>query len=196
PVKRVLTSIPSLFPQAHAEYCQAGQKWNWDGVDFQVLNPQAGSVYQDNNSSCILQIGPPGSRTLLTGDIEAAVEQDLVARYGQVLAAQILQVPHHGSKTSSTLDFLQQVQPKYALFSEGYFNRFHFPAPAVLQRYQSMSSISWLTSVNGAIKIKVNPHKPLIVITAARANFTDVDPSSEKVFLRKLAFLRYNLRHE
>ncbi len=82
PVQRLLTSIPRLFRGDHPEHCAAGQQWQWDGVPFRVLSPPAGSAYQDNNSSCILQIGLPGKRTLLTGDIEAPSEAVLAAQYG------------------------------------------------------------------------------------------------------------------
>lgn len=166
PVRRFLTSIPSLFPASNPEYCAAGQQWQWDGVPFQVLWPLPGSAYQDNNSSCVLQIGLPGQRTLLTGDIEGPSEQALVNRYGESLQSAILSVPHHGSKTSSTAVFLRLVHPEYALFSLGYYNRFHFPAPTVTARYRSGGSQRWLTAASGAIRVQVSPGQPMKVTAA------------------------------
>ncbi len=155
PVGQMLTSIPSLFTGAQAQYCTAGQQWQWDGVPFRVLWPPAGSEYQDNNSSCVLQIGVSGQRTLLTGDIEGITERALVEKYGSELNAQILSVPHHGSKTSSTLNFINLVNPKIALFSFGYFNRFHFPAPTVYTRYRVLGGEQKFTANNGAVRVNI-----------------------------------------
>lgn len=166
PVHRLLTSIPSLFSKHHAESCAAGQQWEWDGVPFRVLWPPVGDTYQDNNSSCVLQIGVPGQNVLLTGDIEAAAEATLIAQQGQYLQSQILVVPHHGSKTSSTEEFAAKVHPKFVLFSLGYFNRFHFPASTVVARYESLNAQQWFTSQNGAILFAVSPDKPITLKTA------------------------------
>lgn len=155
-VKRFMTSIPAMFPKHHAEFCVAGQQWQWDNVPFRVLGPAENSVYQDNNSSCILQIGKPGQKILLVGDIEAATEKNLVAQYGDKLQSKIVVVPHHGSKTSSTPEFLQAVRPQYALFSLGYINRFHFPAPMVVARYQALSAQQFFTAKNGAVTLRIS----------------------------------------
>jgi competence protein ComEC len=72
---------------------------------------------------------------LLTGDIEAAQEAALVQRLGGALASDVLVVPHHGSKTSSTPAFLDAVAPSWAVVQAGYRNRFGHPAPAVVARY-------------------------------------------------------------
>lgn len=171
PVRKFLTSIPSMFRGHNPQYCAAGQQWQWDGVPFRVLWPPADSVYQDNDSSCVLQVGAPGRRLLLTGDIEAATENALIAQYGRDLSAQILSVPHHGSKTSSTIDFLQNVHPCYALFSLGYFNRFHFPAPSVVQRYQILNSQQWQTAQSGAILLHVPAQGPLEMTTVNHQHY-------------------------
>lgn len=165
PVKRVITSVPDRFPGSQAEFCHPGQNWQWDGVSFQMLAPPQGAPYLGNNSSCVLKVGGLGGEILLVGDIEAPEEKELIRRYGTHLKAAVLIVPHHGSRTSSTMNFLKTVQPDYAVFSEGYYNRFHFPAPSVLKRYQELEIASYLTSYNGAIvidipakgKIQVNP---------------------------------------
>ena len=121
--------------------CTAGQRWNWDGVTFEVLHPvsedSARSV-RANALSCVLRIATPGSQpvvALLVGDIEHAQEQALVDRAAP-LAADVLLVPHHGSKTSSSAAFLDAVQPRTALVQAGYRNRFGHPAPDVLERYR------------------------------------------------------------
>jgi competence protein ComEC len=121
--------------------CVAGQRWDWDGVAFEVLHPAANEgarAAHTNASSCVLRIATQGAGpvvALLVGDIEQVQEQALVAGAAP-LAADLLLVPHHGSKTSSSAPFLDAVQPRTALVQAGYRNRFGHPAPEVLGRYQ------------------------------------------------------------
>lgn len=123
--------------------CLAGQRWVWDGVAFEVLHPTGAEPdhpARPNTASCVLRVasaeGGPHAQAvaLLVGDIEAAQEQALLARSAPV-KADVLLVPHHGSKTSSSPAFLDAVQPRTALVQAGYRNRFGHPAPEVLQRY-------------------------------------------------------------
>ena len=123
--------------------CLAGQYWEWDGVAFEVLHPRPGDerirALRPNALSCVLRIGAAGGGTpaaLLVGDIEALQEQALLER-GANLKADLLLVPHHGSKTSSSPGFLDAVQPRTALVQAGYRNRFGHPADEVLQRYRA-----------------------------------------------------------
>ena len=127
-----------------ARPCLAGQRWEWDGVAFEVLHPLAGGDApaprppRPNTLSCVLRVVAAGAEApsvLLVGDIEAAQEQALVAR-GAALQADLLLVPHHGSKTSSSPALLEAVRPRTALVQAGYRNRFGHPAPDVLQRYR------------------------------------------------------------
>ena len=89
---------------------------------------------------------------LLTGDIEAEAENYLVKTKAH-LSATILKLPHHGSKSSSTSNFLKVVQPKAVLISSGYLNRFGHPHPIVLTRIQKNGSEIWRTDLNGALKV-------------------------------------------
>jgi competence protein ComEC len=118
--------------------CMAGQRWNWDGVAFEILHPLAAdydSGARSNAMSCVLRIGNGQRTALLVGDIEAPQEARLVAS-GEVSRVDVLLMPHHGSKTSSTPAFLDAVLPKVALAQAGYRNRFGHPAPQVLERYR------------------------------------------------------------
>jgi competence protein ComEC len=120
-----------------AQRCEAGQRWLWDGVTFEVLHPQAidyGDVHKTNAMSCTLRISNGVQSALLAGDIEQAQEARLVAA-GELLRADVLLMPHHGSKTSSSAEFLDAVQPRFALAQTGYRNRFGHPAGPVLVRY-------------------------------------------------------------
>jgi len=121
-----------------ATRCAAGQRWQWDGVDFQVLHPAPAdydAASKPNAMSCVLRIANGASTALLAGDIEKAQEARLVAQVA-ALKSDVLLVPHHGSKTSSSEGFLDAVKPSLALVQAGYRNRFGHPAPPVLERYR------------------------------------------------------------
>jgi competence protein ComEC len=120
-----------------AMHCEAGQQWVWDGVRFEVLHPQAmdyDTARRSNALSCVLRVSNGMQTLLLAGDIEQAQEAQLLAS-GVPLQAQVLLVPHHGSKTSSSPAFLEAVAPRLALVQAGYRNRFGHPAAPVLARY-------------------------------------------------------------
>ena len=127
---------------ASTQPCLRGQAWVWDGVRFEVLHPAAlPQAAQDkppkpNALSCVVRISDGQHSALLAGDIEAPQEQALVA--AGLAPVDLLLVPHHGSKTSSTPEFLQALSPQLALVQAGYRNRFAHPAPAVLARYEGM----------------------------------------------------------
>ena len=117
--------------------CAAGQHWDWEGVRFEVLHP-ASSAYgaraKPNAISCVLRVGNGRAHVLLAGDIEKAQEA-LLAERPEGLRADLLLVPHHGSKTSSSEDFLDAVRPAIAVAQAGYRNRFGHPAAEVVERY-------------------------------------------------------------
>ena len=120
-----------------ATRCVAGQHWQWEGVDFQVLHPKATDYdvgLKTNGMSCTLRISNTTNSALLTGDIEQAQEARLVVD-GVALKSDVLLVPHHGSKSSSSAAFLDAVQPRIALVQAGYRNRYGHPAAPVLVRY-------------------------------------------------------------
>ncbi len=141
--------------------CIAERKWSWDGVSFEFLNPRAETASRGdarvNNRSCVLRIGAPGGRVLLTGDIERAAERELLARSPLLLPAEALIVPHHGSATSSTPEFVKQVAPRHAVFAVGYRNRFGHPREDVLARYREAGSGLLRTDTGGAIQLRFAP---------------------------------------
>ena len=148
PDAQLISSIEdhhALQLQRRATRCVAGQQWVWDGVTFDVLHPsasdygEAGQAPKSNAMSCVLRISNGAHSALLVGDIEAPQEARLVAQPagpgGSRLKADVLLVPHHGSKTSSSAAFLDAVQPRIALAQAGYRNRFNHPVPVVVARY-------------------------------------------------------------
>lgn len=140
PAARVILSaadgaaVPGV---ASFEPCRAGRAWQWDGVDFELLYPDLAdrqAARSSNAYSCVLRISASGGSALLTGDLEAPQEKRLLGK-GVELASDVLLVPHHGSKTSSTGAFLDAVRPRFALAQNGYRNRFGHPAAEVASRY-------------------------------------------------------------
>ena len=140
PQAALISSIEAehvLQTQRRVTRCIAGQRWQWDGVEFELLHPSEddyATVHKPNAVSCVLRIRGAGQTALLAGDIEAEQEAKLLRR-GVALKADVLLVPHHGSKTSSSEGFLDAVAPRLALVQSGYRNRFGHPAPVVLARY-------------------------------------------------------------
>ncbi|HEY2561911.1 MAG TPA: DNA internalization-related competence protein ComEC/Rec2 [Caldimonas sp.] len=129
---------PLLAGVRGVQRCVAGQRWQWDGVDFAVLHPAPADYdrgARPNAMSCVLRVSGGGRSVLLTGDIEREQESALVVQ-GAPLASDVLVVPHHGSKTSSSAAFLDAVRPRIAVFQAGYRNRFGHPAAEVLARYR------------------------------------------------------------
>ncbi|HEY2344999.1 MAG TPA: DNA internalization-related competence protein ComEC/Rec2 [Xanthomonadaceae bacterium] len=131
-----LRYAPAGWPKGQDyQPCLRDAAWTWDGVSFRFLHPPLYMPYLRNDSGCVLRISGPGWAALLPADIEAVVEQRLVREQPQLLRADLLVVPHHGSLTSSTPGFIDAVAPKLALVSVGLDNRFGHPKPAVVQRY-------------------------------------------------------------
>ncbi len=137
--------------------CAAGQRWRWDGVEFEVLWPDPGPLpRRSNEQSCVLKVSAPGMSALLTGDIGAPAERVLVNRAPDALRADVLLVAHHGSKTSSTEPFLDSVHPRVAIFQVGYRNRFRHPHPQVWSRFEARGITLARTDHDGAVRFAMN----------------------------------------
>lgn len=157
-VNQIITSVPKKF-QVPAQYCYRGQRWEWDGVKFEVLWPLPGHPYTDNESSCVLRVTDGVVHILLTGDIEAATEAWLVQNDSTDLAAQVLVAPHHGSQTSSSSPFVTAVHPELVIFPTGAYNRFHFPSPLIVARYQGIHAKLYNTATDGEVLVKIIPKR-------------------------------------
>ena len=164
-------SHPLHFIVERSAPCRGGLAWAHDGVRFEVLHPVATTVVRkENDRSCVLRVATRGASLLLTGDIEARGEAELVAREGAGLRADVLLVPHHGSRTSSTAAFLDAVAPRIAVVSTGYRNRFRHPHEAVVARYALRRIALRRTDLEGAIRIVLpaSEHQALAVRSGAR----------------------------
>jgi competence protein ComEC len=133
--------------------CAAGEAWQWDGVRFEFLHP-AGSSARRNNMSCVLRISTAGGAMLLTGDIERQAEFEILQR--ESLSSEVLLVPHHGSRTSSTVEFIAAVAPRWAVVPAGYRNRFGHPNGEVLERYRAAGVRVMRTDLDGAVSVFLN----------------------------------------
>lgn len=134
PAATVIASEGSL--KTKSSPCLREEKWQWDGVNFEFLHPPAFYPYLANESSCVLRIEAGGRVALLTGDIGKQIEYRLVKEQAVKIDADLLLVPHHGSETSSSPEFLDAVSPSVALIASGADNRFGHPRASVLERYQ------------------------------------------------------------
>jgi competence protein ComEC len=137
--------------------CVAGQRWRWDGVDFEMLQPTAASYdipsLKPNARGCTLRVSTKARSMLLAADIEAAQEAQLVATAAGKLRADVLLAPHHGSGTSSTPAFLLAVHPQLGVFQVGYRNRYHHPKKEIYERYAALGIRRVRTDESGAVTL-------------------------------------------
>jgi competence protein ComEC len=126
---------------------------------IEVLHPPQGAVTvtgDANNNSIVLRVSTAGGAMLLTGDIELAAELSLLSRTPRHLAADVLLVPHHGSRTSSSATLLAAVQPRDAIVSCGWKNRYRMPHPEVIGRLEALGARIWRTDWHGAITVTID----------------------------------------
>jgi competence protein ComEC len=154
--------VASSLPRAHflhalpavAQPCAAGSAWQWDGVRFEFLHPARPQPARRNDRSCVLKVSTPGGAMLLTGDIERGAEAELLERRAEVRSDVVL-MPHHGSRTSSTAPFVQAVSPAWAIAAAGYRSRFGHPHPEVLARYRAQGAQVLRTDLDGAVHVRL-----------------------------------------
>jgi competence protein ComEC len=149
----------SIALAAASTRCEAGLTWQWDGVDFELLHPArenyAREKFRGNDRSCVLKITAGAESVLLTADVEQKSEREMLMSVPDKLRAQILLVPHHGSRTSSSADFVARVNPDIALVAAGFRNRFGHPKEDVLDRYRELGTRIYRTDLDGALLIEM-----------------------------------------
>jgi competence protein ComEC len=134
----------------------AGGRFEAAGLAFDVLHPPDDPYPRaaENNGSLVVRTRAEGRTLLLASDIEAPAERDLLAA-GEDLRADVLKVPHHGSRTSTTADFLARVSPRIALVGVGRRNRFGHPAPEVLARLAAAGVRVFRTDRDGDLALRL-----------------------------------------
>lgn len=162
PVEWLVSSLndghPIQLAASKKQRCQAGETWQWDGVQFDMLHPPVQSYsnpgLKTNALSCVLKISTPHGSVLLPADIEKQSEYQLLTQAGHALRSTVLVAPHHGSKTSSTDEFIHQVNPRLVIFTVGYRNRFGHPKDAVVERYRALGSRLLRSDADGAVLLR------------------------------------------
>ena len=124
-------------------------------VDLSVLNPPEPGPDDDNDRSVVLHLAYRMSTILLTGDIEASAERELVES-GVLRPADVLKVPHHGSNSSSTADFLDAVEPQIAVVSAGRYNAFDHPRDGALRRLRARDAAVFRTDLAGSVMVRTD----------------------------------------
>jgi competence protein ComEC len=160
----VASSLPQSHPIVSASrqhhHCLRDEQWQWGATRFRWLHPdpeQLDARHGSTNArSCVLRIDNPGGAVLLVGDIEARQERAMLAREEPAqLRAKVLLAPHHGSKTSSTPEFLAAVDPAIAIFQIGFRNRYRHPHPTVLSRYRNLRVQILRSDQHAAIRVRM-----------------------------------------
>jgi competence protein ComEC len=144
--------VGESLPDEEGLKCAAGQNW-WSGaIRFEVLHP-AGAE-EGNDASCVLRVSAGPHALLLTGDIEAAAERSLLQRRAP-LGSDVVVVPHHGSLTSSSPPFVDTVHAEVAIVSAAHANRWGFPKPPVVGRWQARGAEVLDTGTSGAVYLRI-----------------------------------------
>ncbi len=141
------------LPARRFRRCRAGLAWEVGDARFRALSPGPDAARRGNDSSCVLVVEAGGARVLLPGDLEASGEARLLASpLGGPF--DLLLSPHHGSASSSTPDFVAEVRPRLVVHSAGFFNRWGFPRPNVVERWSQAGAGQWNTGASGALRFE------------------------------------------
>ena len=135
--------------------CFRGEQWQWKKLKFTVLWPPSGQNRGQNDDSCVLKVSDGHISLLLTGDIEGRAERELIRLEKEQLRSTFIQVPHHGSNTSSLPVLLRRVNGELAMASLARYNSWRMPSAAVVGRYRA-AGYRWLdTAVSGQISLRI-----------------------------------------
>ena len=162
-VGRVMAAPGSRFRQA--ETCAAGTAWRWDGIAFQVVHPPAGFEGSDNDRSCALRVEVRGGSALVLADLESAAEDALA---GKRIAADVVLLPHHGSRSSSSDALVSAVHARLGIASAGFGNRWGMPDAAVVARWRAAGVTVLDTATDGAITVRFPPRPEGLVVESER----------------------------
>jgi competence protein ComEC len=173
-VDETLTGEPMFIDDSRTLPCVAASGWRWDGIEFRFINPPSGVQVDGNDASCVLVINAGPHSVVLTGDIEQSVERRLV-RDGTISRADVVVVPHHGSRTSSTAAFVRSLSPSLAIVSAGFENRWGFPKAEVVARWESSGAKVLNTATSGAIAIRMCTRSGIVSVTEHR-------PAQHRIF--------------
>ncbi len=149
------------------EVCDRTLSWEWDQVHFEFINDVSKEYSRRNDYSCVLRISNSQSSALITGDIEKSAEKVLLSK--SLKNVDLLIVPHHGSKTSSTLEFVQATNPKAVIYTVGYRNWYRFPHASVSQRYRSVGAQEYRSDRDGLVRFNFSPTRNTYRVSTYRS---------------------------
>ena len=166
PEIELITPSRKNYGEMHRTFCLQGKQWQWRGLDFKVLSPTQITDRAENPQSCVILFTDGQYQILLTGDADVATERSFAENLGKI---NVLQVGHHGSKTSTGEILLAQTKPDIALISSGRWNAWNFPHPTVIERLNRYQSAVENTAISGHIRL--NFTEKGIEIEKARGDF-------------------------
>ena len=167
PEIELITPSRKNYGETHHTFCLQGKRWSWRGIDFKVLSPEQITDRAENPQSCVVLLTDGQYKILLTGDADLATERAFAENQGKI---NVLQVGHHGSKTSTGEFLLAQTKPDIALISSGRWNAWNFPHPSVIERLNRYQSAVENTAISGHIRL--NFTEKGIEIEKAREDFS------------------------
>ena len=167
PEIELITPSRKNYGETHRTFCLQGKQWQWRGLDFKILSPAQITDRAENPQSCVILFSDGQHQILLTGDADVATERSFAENLGKI---NVLQVGHHGSKTSTGEILLAQTKPDIALISSGRWNPWNFPHPTVIERLNRYQSAVENTAISGHIRL--NFTEKGIEIEKARRDFS------------------------
>ncbi|MCK3657302.1 hypothetical protein A4G18_00845 [Pasteurellaceae bacterium Pebbles2] len=161
PQATLISSSTQNYQEKHRSFCIVGAQWHWQGLQIQALSPSQIVERAENAHSCVLLVQDQyANRLLLTGDVDIATENQILS---QLAPVKLLQVGHHGSKTSTGERLVAQIKPQVALVSSGRWNPWHFPNKTVVERLMRAKSAVYNTAVSGQISAHFKQGKMKII---------------------------------
>ena len=153
-------ALPASDAGMRRRRCQRGTHWSWDGVEFAWLHPGPGPYERDNDGSCVLLVRAGAHAALVTGDVEKTAEAEMLAA-AVAGPVDVMVVPHHGSRSSSTPALVGATRPRWAIYAAGHHNRWNFPAAAVVERWEGVGARGLRTGASGATAFVLGTDGPL-----------------------------------
>jgi len=167
PEIELITPSRKNYGETHRTFCLQGKQWQWRGLNFKVLSPTQITDRAENPQSCVILLTDGQYQILLTGDADLTTERSFAENLGKI---NVLQVGHHGSKTSTGEFLLAQTKPDIALISSGRWNAWNFPHPTVIERLNRYQSAVENTAISGHIRL--NFTEKGVEIEKAREDFS------------------------
>lgn len=163
PNATLITSSEKTYAGKTPEPCYQGVQWRWRDLDWQVIAPYKVEKTAKNHQSCVMLINDGKHNVLLTGDLDKTAELQYLEHFPTI---DILQVAHHGSRTSTSTTFLQKTAPKIALISAGIGNQWHFPHQDIISRLRQFQVDTLVTATVGQIRLRFTKQGNIEVETA------------------------------